>query len=285
MSAIERWSAQPVARGAVRPLQAEVHPGGQGPAVVLLHGQPGTCLDWQWVVPLLRPDFTVVVPDRPGYGATGGPATGFAGNADAVAALLERLGYESAVVVGHSWAGGAALATAISYPDRVAGLVLVSSVGPEEQMSWEDRLLALPVAGEVMAGAALGGAGLLLGSRRIQDLALRRLPARARDGVASLSRLTRSSSRVWRTFVAEQRAMLSELEALRPGLATINTPTVIVHGGADHVVPAEVAEQLHSAIPGSRRRVIDGTGHLLPHDRPDSVAAAVREVTAGWSAG
>ncbi len=252
--------------------------------VVLLHGQPGTGRDWQRVVPLLRPDFTVVVPDRPGYGATGGPATGFAGNAEALVALMDRLGQERAIIVGHSWAGGAALATAISYPDRVAGLVLVSSVGPEEHMSWEDRLLAVPLVAELIAGAAFGGAGLLLGSRAVQDTALRRLPARARDGVAALSNLTRSSAHVWRSFVAEQRAMLAELEALRPGLPTITTPTVIVHGGADHIVPAEVAERLQSAIAGSGRRVIDGAGHLLPHDRPDTVAAAVRDVAAGRAA-
>ncbi len=282
---LDGWTARPAPAGRANPLHASVYRHDSAPAVVLLHGQPGTGLDWQWVVPVLRPHLTVVVPDRPGYGATGGPATGFAGNAAAVVELLDRLGCDRAVLVGHSWAGGAVLATAVHHPARVAGLVLVSSVGPGEQMSWEDRLLAVPLVGEMIAGTAIGGAGLLLGSRRVQELARRRLPGRARDGVVALTHLTRNPAQVSRSFVAEQRAMLAELDGLGPGLSGITAPTVIVHGSADHIVPAEVAEQLQRSIPGSVRRVIAGAGHLLPHDRPDAVAAAVRDVAGGPAAG
>ncbi|HET6875527.1 MAG TPA: alpha/beta hydrolase, partial [Acidimicrobiales bacterium] len=132
------------------PMEATIR-GEGGAAVLLLHGQPGTAGDWQRVAGLLEDRYTVVVPDRPGYGATGGRATGFAGNARATADLLDRLGIERTVMVGHSWAGGVALAAARDYPDRVAGLVLVSSVGPGEHLGWDDRLLAAPVIGETLA--------------------------------------------------------------------------------------------------------------------------------------
>lgn len=247
--------------------------------MVLLHGQPGTGLDWQWVVPLLETDFTVVVPDRPGYGSTGGPATGFAGNAVAVVRLLDRLGVDRAVVVGHSWAGGIAMALASDHPERVAGLVLVSSVAPGEELGWEDRLLAAPVLGELIAGTAIGGVGLVLGSRRVQEVADRRLPGRAREAVTALARLTRNRSPVWRSFVAEQRALIDELDDLAGGLKGIDVPAVILHGDADHIVSPEASERLHGAIPGSIRRVLGGAGHLLPHDRPDAVADAVRDVS------
>lgn len=270
-------TARPAPYGQVNPLQAAVHDG-PGPAVVLLHGQPGTGLDWQWVVPLLTADFTVVVPDRPGYGCTGGPATGFAGNAAAVLELLDRLGLGRAVLVGHSWAGGVALQAAVDHPGRVAGLVLVSSVGPGGAVNWEDRLLAAPVLGELLAGTAIGGMGLLLGSPPVQNLARRHLGGRARDGIVALGRLTRGPSRVWRSFVAEQRALLDELEPLAGRIGSITAPTAIVHGGSDHVVPAGVSDRLHRDIAGSSRHVLAGAGHLLPHDRPADVAAAVREV-------
>ncbi|MST32634.1 alpha/beta fold hydrolase, partial [Acidimicrobiaceae bacterium USS-CC1] len=65
---------------------------GEGPVVVLLHGQPGTSADWSAVVPLLADRFRVLAPDRPGYGRTAGPAAGFAGNAEAVLAHLDRAG-------------------------------------------------------------------------------------------------------------------------------------------------------------------------------------------------
>src|SRR3954453_18046171 len=120
---------------------------GSGPAVVLLHGQPGTGADWDPVANLLAEDFHVIVPDRPGYGDTGGRARGIATNADAVAALLDRLSIEQATVVGHSWGGAPALSFANRHPERVRGLVLVSSVAPSEPLTWADRVLALAVIG------------------------------------------------------------------------------------------------------------------------------------------
>src|ERR1700674_4915971 len=102
---------------------------GAGPVAVLLHGQPGDRHDWDDVVASLNGRLRALVPDRPGYGATGGPAGGFADNAAAVLHLLDARGVASAVVVGHSWGGGVALDLAIRQPDRVGALVLVASVG------------------------------------------------------------------------------------------------------------------------------------------------------------
>lgn len=247
-------------------------------AVLLLHGQPGTGGDWARVVPLLDNRYTLVIPDRPGYGATGGAATGFAGNAGAAVDLLNRLGIERAVFVGHSWAGGAALAAAAGHPDRVTGLVLVSSVGPGEHLGWDDRLLAAPVVGDALAAATIGGLGLVLGRSRVQRLADRHLDGRRHDAVVALTRLTRGGSRVWRSFVKEQRALLSELETLGPALASIEAPTAILHGSADRLVPYSVAQSLAAAIPGAQLRVLPGVGHLVPRDCPQEVAAAVDRV-------
>ena len=265
-----------------RPLSAEISGAGE-PAVLLLHGQPGTGADWQWVVPHLAGRYTVIVPDRPGYGRTGGPATGFAGNARAGVALLDELEVERAVWVAHSWAGAVALAAAETTPERVAGLVMVSSVGPGTPVAWDDRMLAAPVVGDVVAAATVAGIELVLGRRRVRDLAERRLVGRPHDAVVALTRLTGGPAEgghepVWRSFVAEQRALVDELEALGPGLADIRIPTVVVHGSSDHMVPPAAAERLHAAIPGASLRLIPGAGHLLPHDRPRAVAEAVHRV-------
>lgn len=135
---------------------------GHGPPVVLLHGQPGSAADWGPLRRLLEDDYTVIVPDRPGYGRTGGTALGFRGNADAVADLLDRCGISSATIVGHSWGGGVAIALAEGHPGRVAGLVLVSSVGPGDPLSRLDRLLAIPPVGTAIAAVVLNAAGLVL---------------------------------------------------------------------------------------------------------------------------
>ncbi|MGH9095063.1 MAG: alpha/beta fold hydrolase, partial [Acidimicrobiales bacterium] len=105
---------------------------GSGPVVLLLHGQPGRARDWHRVQARLTDSCRVLIPDRLGYGRTGGRAAGFAANADACLALLDRLGVDRAVVAGHSWAGAVALALAEHHRDRVAGLALVASVAPGE---------------------------------------------------------------------------------------------------------------------------------------------------------
>lgn len=142
---------------------------GHGPAVVLLHGQPGSRGDWAEVTRRLEEHFLVVAPDRPGYGQTGGRARGLRGNAAAVVSLLDRLGVAQATIVGYSWAGGVALALAQEAPERVAGLVLVSSVSPAERVSRVDRMLAMPP-----IGTAVTVAGLLLASSALSIPPVRR---------------------------------------------------------------------------------------------------------------
>jgi pimeloyl-ACP methyl ester carboxylesterase len=78
--------------------------------VVLLHGQPGSAADWQQVASRLPEALRVVALDRPGYGASRQGAGGFAVNARAVLAELDARGIERAVLVGHSYGGGVALA-------------------------------------------------------------------------------------------------------------------------------------------------------------------------------
>jgi pimeloyl-ACP methyl ester carboxylesterase len=256
---------------------------GVGPPIVLLHGQPGSALDWQGVASRLSDKFTVIVPDRLGYGRTGGDAAGFEANASAVATLLGDLTLNQAVVTGYSWAGGVALAFADLFPSRTAGLVLVASVGPAERFRWEDRLLAAPWLGEALAALTLGAAGRVLRSARIHRLADRHLSGRARQAVNVLSGLKGAEAgagTLWRSFVTEQRALLGDIDELGPGLAAVSAPTVVINGSADRLVPPHVADQLAAAIPGAIHTVVPGAHHLLPHEQPDAVAAAIRQVAA-----
>ena len=264
------------------PIPVEADVSGNGPAVLLLHGQPGSAGDWSRVATLLAGDFRVLAPDRPGYGRTGGPATGFAGNADAVVALLDRLGLDRFIAVGHSWGGGVALSIMARHPERVRGLVLVSSVGPGAPARWDDRLLATPILGEVFAALTIGATGRLLGIDRVQSLADRRLAGRTLEAVRALARLTGAGtgSRVWQSFVTEQRSLLGELHLLAPTLSSAAVPVAILHGSADRVVPPSVAAMLASSIPGAEVTVLPGAHHLLPLDHPQEVVDAVRNVNA-----
>lgn len=252
---------------------------GAGPAIVLLHGQPGSQRDWSLVADRLEGDFTVISPDRPGYGQTGGRARGFRGNAAAVVSLLDRLGVDQATVVAHSWAGGIALALAEEAPQRVTALVLVSSISPDDSLTRMDRVMAVPP-----IGAATTATGLFLANAALSLAPVRWALRRQHTGVGGdglkLEALVASwrSNRVWQSFVTEQRCLIDELPLLAPALAGIAVPTVVVVGTADRVVPPATGRRLARTIPGAELVELAGAGHLLAHQRPREVAAAIRSV-------
>ncbi len=261
----------------VPPTLAVVHDHGDGPAVVLLHGQPGTAADWVGVVNCLPSTVRAVVPDRPGYGRTDGRATGFAGNAAAVVALLDQLGIDQAHVVGYSWSGGVALAMARDEPGRLTGVTFVASVRPGTSLGVLDRALAMPVVGEAASAVAVGVTGLVLQIPRVRQAVDRRYRGTTDEGLNALGQALAG----WRagiSFYREQRALVEELDGLAevlPALPALSIPVTVLYGTNDRIVPPAQGAELGRAIPGARVVVVEGAGHLLPHERPEVVAEAV----------
>ncbi len=249
---------------------------GSGRAVLLLHGQPGLGRDWAAVSTLLDDRYRLIAPDRPGYGGTGGAATGLFGNAAAAAGLLDELGIEEAVVVGHSLGGGIALAMAQRHPERVSALVLVASVGAPSSVDLLDRVLAWPVVGEMLAFVAFRYLGRFLKSPPALHRSNRFAPELAVLEPEKLRvRAARwQAERVWEAFSVEQRALVAELPVVVARMGDIRVPTVVVAGRRDSIVGPAASAALAHAITGAELRWVDG-GHLLTVEAPEAVAAAV----------
>jgi pimeloyl-ACP methyl ester carboxylesterase len=247
--------------------------------VLLLHGQPGSAADWEAVATELAVDHRVIVPDRLGYGRTGGRAGGFAANAVSLAKLLGDLEVQRAIVVGHSWAGGAALEIALDSPALVAALCLVSSVSPNAPPGRLDRLLARPLLGTVLAAATLGTAGQLLSRGPGRALAKWRHRGQPTEQLSDLARSWHRPS-TWRSFAIEQRALVHELALLGPRLRSVDVPVIVMVGSADRLVPPATGRELATSLPAATLEVVPGAGHLLPQLQPAVVAAAVRRLSA-----
>jgi pimeloyl-ACP methyl ester carboxylesterase len=104
---------------------------GSGPLVVLLHGFPELWYSWRHQLPALAAaGYHAVAPDLRGYGNSDASATdeGYAPSnlAADVIGLLDALGAEQAVLVGHDWGANIAWACGELFPERVAGLVALS---------------------------------------------------------------------------------------------------------------------------------------------------------------
>jgi pimeloyl-ACP methyl ester carboxylesterase len=245
-----------------------------GTAVLLLHGQPGSGADWAGVERELRPRFTVMAPDRPGYGVSPLPAGGFDHNARAMVALLDEVGVERAVVAGHSWGAGVALAMAEHNPERVSALTLVCPVTPGDTFGRIDRALADRRAGPVLARAGFLGAGVALARPRLRRRIEGFLPGSDLSHWPDLARDWRRG-RAWRSFWVEQRALLDDL----PTLTAPKVPSTVVVGSRDHVTSPEAGRRF-AAEAGARLVEVAGAGHLLPMQRPQAVAAAIEAAAA-----
>jgi pimeloyl-ACP methyl ester carboxylesterase len=106
--------------------------GGQGPAVILLHGYAETSRMWRPIIPVLAKRFRVIAPDLPGIGDSGIPAEGLdmKSAATRIHALVRSLGVEKARVVGHDIGLMVAYAYAAQFPSETEKLVLMDAFLP-----------------------------------------------------------------------------------------------------------------------------------------------------------
>ncbi len=259
------------------------HGGVPHPTVVLLHGQPDTSASFwglrQALARRLPAGVRVAVPDRPGYGANPLHATDYAGNVTWLMRWLDKVDAGPAVVLGHSWAGGvAALAAADSRHGRIAGLVLMASVGPGCLVPI-DPVLAAPVVGELLAYTMLGLGGAAV-TRKAASVFQALLPVDEQP-FAWASGAAMKARPMWRSFLVEQRALLADLPDITRALPRISVPTQIITGRQDHIIPDRTPQALAAAIPQSTLIRMDGAHDLQlrqPTESAERIAGFAAEL-------
>jgi pimeloyl-ACP methyl ester carboxylesterase len=106
--------------------------GGQGPALLLIHGWMGSWYHWRKVMPLLAKNHTVIAVDARGYGESDKPEGGYDGLTikDDLRAIVQQLGIGQVTVCGHDMGALPALLYAAHHPDEVRGLIYVDEPLP-----------------------------------------------------------------------------------------------------------------------------------------------------------
>jgi pimeloyl-ACP methyl ester carboxylesterase len=115
-------------RGGRPGIALAVHEQGSGPAVVLCHGFPELAFSWRHQLPALaEAGFRAIAPDQRGYGGSGRPEKvedyGLMDLTGDLVGLLDALGIEKAVFLGHDWGGVVAWAMPLVHPERTAGVI------------------------------------------------------------------------------------------------------------------------------------------------------------------
>ena len=250
--------------------------GGDGPPVVLLHGQGGWAGMWLPVAADLMRRHRVVAPDLPGLGASTVPD----GPPDAarvlawLAALVERTCPAPPAMVGASLGASIAARFAIDHPDRLSRLVLVDA-GSLARFR--------PAPGVVLALVRF----LARPSERTQRGFLRQVavdPARVQammgERWAASQAYTLDRARTPSVRAANRR-MLRELgtKVIPPEeLARIAVPTALIWGRHDRVMRLRIAEEA-SARYGWPLHVIEDAGHFVA-EQPEAFRRALRAALA-----
>jgi pimeloyl-ACP methyl ester carboxylesterase len=244
--------------------------------LVFLHGQPGSGADWEQVLARLPARMPAIAADRPGYGSSQVAAGGFAAGARTVLLELDARGISQAVLVGHSYGGGVALSAASLAPERVEALVLLASIGPGCLNGW-DRLLAAPAAGPVCALVAWRLTPWFARARLARIVRLRGRPLDPDEHVNwhIWGHAQRQNGTLWRTFLAEQRALVGELDELVSVLPSVTAPVLLLADPQDTLIPVGTARRLEQALPDARLQLLEGVGHHLPRRAAVTVADAI----------
>jgi lipase len=241
---------------------------GDGAPVVALHGSASTGAQWRSLVGYLEGRYRIFTPDLPGYGASTAPATGgLAGDAAAIAALIDRIG-APAHLVGHSYGAAVALKLAALRPDAVRSLTVIEPVAFHLLLDGDaaDRALFTEAAG--LAARTLTG---VLGRDRVAAMRgfidywngdgawARTSPGLRRFFLACAERVA-----------ADFRAVLFEPSG-REALARIECPTLAVMGLDSAPTSMRVTEIVAETLPRAVLRLVPDAGHLAPLTDPHLV--------------
>jgi pimeloyl-ACP methyl ester carboxylesterase len=248
---------------------------GQGQPLVLISGIGYTNWQWHRMVPFLAGHFQVITFDNRGVGQTDKPTGPYSAHmlaADTVG-LLDALGIEKAVVLGHSMGGFIAQALALEFPHKVEKLVLASTNfgGPRH----------VPVTPEAMK--VLTDVSSDPVTRFKNGLYISTAPGWAEKHPEIIQEWVewRAANPIepapYQAQLAIGLGLLQEAASFENHLYRIKAPTLILFGQYDKVVPPENAALLAEKIAGSKVVILPQAGHFFPIEVPEAASQAVIE--------
>jgi pimeloyl-ACP methyl ester carboxylesterase len=244
---------------------------GSGPAVLISHGSPGGYdMGLAFADLLESPQFTYLVPSRPGYLRTPLEAgRSPAEQADLYAALLDALSIKQATIIGISGGGPSALQFALRHPERCTSLVIVSGIAQyySEQQCWQDlspfQRLIKQTTTKLSSSNPLLYTMLLLTKLLSKNVAL-----------AALVRPATLYAQRQRGY-NNDKAQFIKITGYP--LHSIAVPTFIVHAIDDDEVSFANAELLASQVPQAKLLAIPDAKHMAFYTHANIVMPALKE--------
>lgn len=287
-----------------------------GPPVVMLHGWPDLWFGWRYQIQALSPKYRLIIPDVRGFGQSSTPqdleAYGTKNITSDIAALLDALKIERAVILGHDWGGNASWRMALYHPDRVLAVcgVCTPFVPPRKQyMSLEDLCKYMPQFKYqlFLADAESSGKALDASPRRLATAIFRRKTEYGpKEEALPLHELLKAvNTDVDHVIFNERTEMLSEddlqyyidqytqskftsanrvyatkkidfeTEKDLPGM--IEHPALFIGAADDPVLKPEMAKEMPKVIPNLQMELVEDAGHWVLFEQPEAVNAILSQ--------
>lgn len=251
---------------------------GDGPPVVMLHGEPTWSYLWRKVaVPVLDGGARVILPDLPGFGRSDKPVDegwySYDRHTAAIGALFEALDLRDVTLVVHDWGGPIGLRIAVEQRERIARLVAMDTgvFTGEQPMSeaWHrfasfvERVDELPVGLVVRRGCVVDPGDEVAAN---YDAPFPSEPSKA--GARAFPRLIPQAP--GDPGAATGREVLAALRA-------DTRPALLLWGAEDRPLPVAAGEAFAAALGLPAPRLIDGAGHFLQEDRGGEIGAIIAD--------
>lgn len=245
---------------------------GDGPPMLLLHGYPLSGALFARVRDALQDDYTIVTVDHRGYGLSEAPETpdNVGTYADDALAVLDHLGFETAVIGGMSMGGPVTLSMYEKAPDRFTGMILIdttaSAANPAEAGLWQGVAEVARTKGKEPIITTLLP-DMLTGETRLNEPAVS-------DYLSAIMEGSSVESFIGGAVALAERPDFTDL------LSEIDVPALVVVGLEDSLYPIHVARDMADQIPDAELAIIPGGSHAAIFEAPGYVGSAVGE----WAA-
>ena len=257
-----------------------VRVGGQGPAVVLLHGYGETGDMWAPMAADLAKNYTIVVPDLRGLGLSSKPASGFDKKTQAgdVAGVLDALKIERADLVTHDIGNMVGFAFAAQHPQRVRRFALIDApvpgVGPWEEILKNPLLWHFRFGGPDMERLVAGRERIYLDRFWNEfSAAPARFSEASREHYAKLYALPGAMHSGFAQFAAFDQDAIDNRAYLAAG-GKLTMPVLAI--GGEKSFGAGMAAVMRAAASDVTEGVIPDSGHWIMEENPVATVAMVR---------
>ena len=255
------------------------------PTIVFLHGFNGSLFNFERLVPFLDNEFRLVSIDLPGFGLTGAiPSEDYSNDSfiETVNQITEHLNIVTFSIAGNSMGGGVAWRFALLHPEKIDALILLASSSisrKEERERVESQKRETPWAWRLMRSNLTK---FFLSYYTPKFFATQGLKASVFDEKIATDELATQFHDL--VLLTGSRNAIISMFGNRRGyqedpdiLASIEAPTLVIHGREDNIIPYESSFIFQEYIKDVELKIYPNTGHLPMYEAPEKIANDIKK--------